>query len=55
MLEVDEPDRSLYLPIPLDAYETFFQTKFAKTAIARYQLQLVVYNPILEEIVQWIK
>ena len=27
----------------------------AKTAIAKYQLQLVVYNPILEEIVQWIK
>jgi hypothetical protein len=55
MLEVHEPDRSLYLAIPLDAYETFFQTKFAKTAIARYQLQLVVYNPVLEEIVRWIK
>jgi XisH protein len=55
MLEVHEPNRSLYLVIPLDAYETFFQPKFAKTAIARYQLQLVVYHPVLEEIVQWIK
>jgi hypothetical protein len=55
MLEVHKPDRSLYLAIPLDADETFFQTKFAKTAIARYQLQLVVYNPVLEEIVQWIE
>jgi hypothetical protein len=55
MLEVHEPDRSLYLAVPLDAYETFFQTRFAQTAIARYQLRLVVYNPILEEIVQWIK
>jgi hypothetical protein len=28
-------DRSLYFATPLDAYETFFQTKFAKTEIAR--------------------
>jgi hypothetical protein len=35
MLEVHEPDRSLYLAVPLDAYETFFQTRFAQTAIAR--------------------
>jgi XisH protein len=55
MLEVHEPDRLLYLAVPLDAYETFFQTGFAKTPIAKYQLQIVVYNPVLEEIVQWIK
>jgi XisH protein len=55
MLEVHEPDRILYLAIPIDAYETFFQTKLARTAISRYQIQLVVYNPISEEIVQWIK
>jgi hypothetical protein len=55
MLEVHEPDRLLYLAVPLDAYETFFQTGFAKTAIVKYQLQIVVYNPVLEEIVQWIK
>jgi hypothetical protein len=55
MLEVHEPDRNLYLAIPVDAYETFFQTRFAQTVITRYDLHLVVYNPILEEIVQWIK
>jgi hypothetical protein len=55
MLEVREPDRSLYLAIPLDAYETFFQTSFAKAVISRYDLKLVIYNPIVEEIVQWIK
>jgi hypothetical protein len=55
MLEVREPDRSLYLAIPVDAYETFFQTSFAKAVISRYNLKLVVYNPIIEEIVQWIK
>ena len=54
MLEVNEPDRKLYLAIPLDAYETFFQSRFAQAAIDRYQLKLIVYEPIAEEIVQWI-
>lgn len=55
MLEVHEPDRNLYLAIPIDAYENFFQTRFAQVAIDRYHLSLIVYNPILEEIVKWIK
>ena len=54
MLEVNEPDRQLYLAIPLDAYETFFQSRFAQAAIDRYQLKLIVYEPIAEEIVKWI-
>jgi hypothetical protein len=54
MLEVNEPDRLLYLAIPLDAYETFFQSRFAQTSIDRYQLKLIVYDPIAEEIVKWI-
>ena len=54
MLEVNQPDRSLYLAVPLDTYETFFQSQFAQVAAERYQLKLVVYDPIIEEIVQWI-
>jgi hypothetical protein len=54
MLEVNEPDRQLYLAIPLDAYETFFQSNFAQASIDRYQLRLIVYEPIAEEIVKWI-
>ena len=54
MLEAKEPDRQLYLAVPLETYDTFFQSRFAQTAIERHQLNLIVYNPILEEIVQWI-
>ncbi|MBD1874873.1 XisH family protein [Nodosilinea sp. FACHB-131] len=54
MLEVKEPERELYLAIPIDTYETFFQSRFAQTAVERYQLKLIVYNPISEEIVRWI-
>jgi hypothetical protein len=54
MLEVKDPTRQLYLAIPLDTYDSFFQSRFAKTAIERHQLKLIVYNPLTEEIVQWI-
>jgi len=54
MLEAKEPDRQLYLAVPVETYDTFFQSRFAQTAIERHQLDLIVYNPILEEIVQWI-
>jgi hypothetical protein len=54
MLEVNEPDRLLYLAIPLDTYETFFQSRFAEAIIDRYQLKLIVYDPMIEELVKWI-
>jgi hypothetical protein len=54
MLEVNEPERLLYLAVPLEAYQTFFQSRLAQIAIQRHQLKLIVYEPITEEIVQWI-
>ncbi len=54
LLETQEPDRQLYLAIPQDTYISFFQSIFAQTTIQRYQLKLIIYNPIIEEIVTWI-
>jgi hypothetical protein len=54
MLEVNQPQRSLYLAVPSETYETFFQSQFAQVAIDRYQLKLIVYEPMIEEIVKWI-
>jgi hypothetical protein len=34
---------------------TFFQSRFAQLAIDRPQIELIVDDPIMEEIVQWIK
>lgn len=39
-----EPDRTLYLAVPLDTYH----------AIQRYQVLIIVYDPANEVIVQWI-
>jgi XisH protein len=54
-LEETEPERLLYLAVPVDAYRTFFQLEFTQTAIKKYQVLLVVYDPVNEVIVQWIK
>ncbi|WP_324616453.1 element excision factor XisH family protein [Lusitaniella coriacea] len=55
MLEVNEPNRFLYLAVPVETYQTFFHSRFARAAITRHQLQLIVYEPKSEEIVQWIR
>lgn len=39
-----EPDRVLYLAIPLDTYNDFFQETFTQLAIKEYQLKLIVYD-----------
>ncbi|OUL26757.1 XisH family protein [Nostoc sp. 106C] len=54
-LEGTEPERVLYLAVPVDAYRTFFQLEFTQTAVQKYQVLLVVYDPVNEVIVQWIK
>lgn len=55
-LEVsDEPDRVLYLAIPTDAYQLFFRFEPASTAIKRYHVRLILYQPNEEVIAQWIE
>ncbi len=53
-IEPIEPDRTLYMAVPLDTYQTFFQFEFTQTAIERYQILLIVYDSENEVIVQWI-
>jgi len=54
LLQTQEFDRQLYLAIPYDIYISFFQSTFVQTTIKIHQLKLIVYNPNIEEIVQWI-
>lgn len=53
-LEEQEPDRIVYLAIPLETYQDFFQLPFIQRSLRRYQVKLVIYDPKLEEIKQWI-
>ena len=52
-LESVEPERSLYLAVPVDVYQTFFQYEFTQTAVQRYQVLMVVYDLANETTVQW--
>lgn len=53
-LEEQEPERIVYLAIPVETYQDFFQLSFIQRALQRYQVKLIVYDPKLEEIEQWI-
>jgi XisH protein len=53
-LEDEEVERKLYLAVPQDVYRSFFTLPFIERVIERYQLDLIVYNPDSEAIVQWL-
>ncbi|TRU89491.1 MAG: hypothetical protein EWV76_01920 [Microcystis novacekii Mn_MB_F_20050700_S1] len=48
-----EPKRQLYLAVPLDIYYSFFELRFIQTVVKRFQIYLIVYDPIGEVIVPW--
>ena len=52
-LEVQEPDRVLYLAAPLNAYNDFFTKSFIQSVIQRSQVNLLIYDVEVEEIVKW--
>ncbi len=52
-LEVQEPDRVLYLAVPLNAYNDFFTKSFIQSVIQRSLVNLLVYDVEVEEIVKW--
>ena len=54
-LEDSEPERTVYLAVPFDAYHTFFTKRFAQTVIQRFDIKLMIFDVNKEEIVQWIK
>lgn len=54
VLQEVEPQRILYLAVPLDSYNRFFQSKFAQLAVLEYQLKLIIYDSEKGGIVEWI-
>ena len=54
-LDSFDPQRTLYLAVPIDSYSTFFALPFAHAAAQRHALHLIVYDPENEVLVQWIK
>jgi hypothetical protein len=53
-LDKIEPERQLYLAVRVPIYESFFQRKFITSAVAKYQLRLILYDVQEEVIRQWL-
>jgi hypothetical protein len=54
VLEETEPERLLYLAVPIEAYESFFYRDLPKASIKKYQIKLIIYNSVNEVIIKWI-
>jgi XisH protein len=52
-LEEEEPDRTLHLAVPVDTYNDFFQIPFIQTSLKRHAINVIIYDPIREEIRVW--
>ncbi len=53
-LKVKEPERVLFLAVPVDIYNDFFGEEIAQLSVTEYQVKLLIFNPDREEIVKWI-
>ncbi|MDZ8035660.1 MULTISPECIES: XisH family protein [unclassified Nostoc] len=53
-LEDNDPERRLYLAVPLDVYKRFFRYPFIQTVIVRNKIPLLVYDTEKQEIAEWI-
>lgn len=52
-LKEEELERTLYLAVPVDTYDSFFTLKFVQTAIQHYQLHLIIYDTEKQVIIKW--
>lgn len=55
ILQRTEPERELYLGIPIEVFEELFEgDKFADILLENHRLKLIISNPKIEEVVKWI-
>lgn len=50
-----DTERILFLAIPEDAYDEFFNTPFGNEAIEEENLRILVFNPSQKKVILWIK
>ena len=55
MLEIEEPERVLFLAIPEYIWLRFFQKIIIQRSLERVGAKILVYNPLSNTVVKWIK
>lgn len=54
ILEDDDPDRVLYLALSVITFDNFFSEELGQRVLRKKQLNIIVFDPDTEEILQWI-
>ena len=55
LLRRTEPERKIYLAVSLAVYESEFQRPSVQAMVEDEQVWLLVFDPITEEVMQWIQ
>jgi len=53
-LRLKQPERVLFLAVPLFIYEEFFLEEVVQISVEENAVKLLIFDPDLEEIVRWI-
>jgi XisH protein len=53
-LRLRQPERMLFLAVPLFTYEEFFPEEVVRISVEENAIKLMIFDPDLEEVVQWI-
>ena len=52
-IDIQEPERTLFLAVPLKIYKTFFQESITLKSVERFGIKILVYNIDKIEIELW--
>ncbi len=52
-LKLKEPNRVLFLAVPVKVYRNFFSGELAQLSVAEYNVKLLIFDPEQEVIVKW--
>ncbi len=52
-LKAKEPNRVLFLAVPLKVHQNFFSGELAQLSVKEYNVKLLVFDPTKEAIVLW--
>ena len=48
-----EPERRLFLAVPVETYDSFFSQSFVQEVLHHYQVHLLIFDPEQEAVQQW--
>jgi len=52
-LKIKEPSRMLFLAVPLEAWEDFFQEELIKESLTAISAKVMIYDPVAKKIEAW--